>query len=170
MWLDLCLSNLVCDTTISSLLLMISLVIVMDVFLFPYFSFFFHPILCAYAPFMDLVVFLHAAIILLHRHFLISLLTWLTGMSLWSRIPAQLLLSHIHLHPVQGYAFHLHSFSSMSWLCHSLFISTMLPFLKAVHLIPLITVLTHPCFHGHKAWTCMICISRFSTHMYIQPK
>ena len=45
------------------------------------------------------------------------------GNVLWSRLPAQLHLSHIHLHPVQGYGFHFCSFSSMSWLCHSLFIS-----------------------------------------------
>ena len=41
-------------------------------------------------PFHRLSYFFHAVIILSHRDSLISFLRWLTGMSLWSRPPAQL--------------------------------------------------------------------------------
>ena len=65
-------------------------------------------------------------------------------MSLWSRPLAQLLSSHVHLCPVQGYDLHFCFFSSTSWLCHSLLNLQYVSISEAVHLIPLITTMT--CF------------------------
>ena len=62
---------------------------VMDILFFPYFSCLFLVFSMHICPFHGLSHFLCAAIILLYRHFLISPLMWLTGMSLWSRYPAQ---------------------------------------------------------------------------------
>ena len=64
--------------------------LVMDILFFPYFSCLFlsHSLhLCLHFGFS---CFLHAVIILSHRHFFISLFMWLMGMSPWSRSPAQL--------------------------------------------------------------------------------
>ena len=58
--------------------------------------------------------------------------------------------SHIHLHPMQGYALHFHFFSSMLWLCYSLFHLHYASILEAIHLIPLITTMTHPCSHRYR--------------------
>ena len=106
--------------------------------LFPYFSSFFLCLSMHLCPILDFH-FLHAAIILLHRHFFISPFTWLIGMPSWFRPLVQLLLSHIHLHPVQGYAFHFCFFSSMLWLYHSILKSLHASILKAVCLTSLIS-------------------------------
>ena len=101
--------------------------IVTDALFFPIFHDLSYYFLCTYASFVDLVVFVMQQ---LSYHtdtcYLSSHVT--NGNVPWSRFLAQLLLSHVHLHLVQGYAFHFCLFFSMSWLCHSFFISTMLSF------------------------------------------
>ena len=53
---------------------------------------------------------------------------------------------------------------SCAGLCH---LSPYTSIFKAIHLIPLITAMTHSCFHRHRVWTYMEHISRSSIYMYI---
>ena len=87
---------------------------------FPNFSYLF---LHIHASFMDLVVFIMQWLSYC-TDTLLSSFSHMTNENIpWSRPPCTTSLSHIHLHPVESYVFHFWFFSSMSWLCHSLFIS-----------------------------------------------
>ena len=91
-----------------------------------------------YAPFMDLVVSLCVVIVLSHKHSLIFL-HMTNGNIFLVQTPAQLLLPMVISALCSAMHFISVFFSSMLWLCHSLFHLHHACIPEAVHLIPLIT-------------------------------